>query len=319
MLRKLPSSAINEMIDETFEEASSDKPDNLTGPRCRARFDFEGEGHGDLVFEAGDIIQLLAHCGSDWLKGQLEEKTGIFPASFVEIIEDLPKDMENTAADSRNRETTALFDFEGEHGELSFQAGDKIHVISKVNDQWLYGACSGKEGSFPVSFVDEIPHDLPQYEAAASAADSATNDVASADYKDMTVCVALYDYQSEHEGDLAFKQGDSIEILDSAGTNWLRGRLHGIEGVFPASFVSFQSDPADHMHAVEPGTGLESHSALVLGRALHDFVGETDNELTLQVGDEVILGAMLSEDSEWQWGELNGRHGIFPASFVEML
>lgn len=38
-----------------------------------------------------------------------------------------------------------------------------------------------------------------------------------------------------------------------------------------------------------------------------------------QVGDEVILGAMLSADSEWQWGELNGRHGIFPASFVEML
>lgn len=45
----------------------------------------------------------------------------------------------------------------------------------------------------------------------------------------------------------------------------------------------FVTDPADHMHAVEPGTGLESHSALVLGRALHDFVGETDNELTLQV------------------------------------
>lgn len=137
---QLPSSAINEMIDETFEEASSDKPDNLTGPRCRARFDFEGEGHGDLVFEAGDIIQLLAHCGSDWLKGQLEEKTGIFPASFVEIIEDLPKDMENTAADSRNRETTALFDFEGEHGELSFQVLNIYPFIHKCIKRFC--ACS---------------------------------------------------------------------------------------------------------------------------------------------------------------------------------
>ena len=119
---QLPSSAIDDMIDGVFEEALQEKPDLLHGPRCRARFDFEGEGHGDLAFEDGDVIQLLAHCGDDWLKGELNGKVGMFPASFVEIIEDLPEDKgSRNAPRGKGSEVTALFDFSGEAGELSFQ------------------------------------------------------------------------------------------------------------------------------------------------------------------------------------------------------
>ena len=51
----------------------------------------------------------------------------MFPASFVEIIEDLPADA--TAENSghgNSKEATALFDFAGEEGELSFQVGDSF-------------------------------------------------------------------------------------------------------------------------------------------------------------------------------------------------
>lgn len=121
-MAQLPSSAIADVIDTEVLEESKEKPDKMTGPRCRARFDFDGEGHGDLTFEDGDVIELLSHCGNDWLKGRLNGKTGIFPASFVEIIEDLPDEVRKPDVDSkRMNETTALFDFDGEAGELSFQ------------------------------------------------------------------------------------------------------------------------------------------------------------------------------------------------------
>ena len=120
------------MIDGVFEDALQEKPDLLQGPRCRARFDFEGEGQGDLAFEDGDVIQLLAHCGDDWLKGELNGKVGIFPASFVEIIEDLPEDKEGPQTPrGTGSEVTALFDFSGEAGELSFQVIE--NNISAVN------------------------------------------------------------------------------------------------------------------------------------------------------------------------------------------
>jgi hypothetical protein len=55
-----------------------------------ARFDFEGEGTGDLCFEEGDYIRLLGRVDSEWVKGELYGKVGIFPMTFVEMIEDLP-------------------------------------------------------------------------------------------------------------------------------------------------------------------------------------------------------------------------------------
>ena len=53
------------------------------------RFEFEGEGDNDLSFKEGDVISLKERDG-EWLKGELRGKSGLFPLSFVEIIEDLP-------------------------------------------------------------------------------------------------------------------------------------------------------------------------------------------------------------------------------------
>ena len=62
----------------------------VSGPRCVARFDFEGEGGDELTFSEGDVISLMEYLGDDWAKGQLGAYTGIFPLNFVEIVEDLP-------------------------------------------------------------------------------------------------------------------------------------------------------------------------------------------------------------------------------------
>ena len=65
---------------------------------------------------------------ADWLKGRLGGKEGIFPAGFVNIIVDLdlhPKKTTSTTASGKL--ARALYDFDGQEGELSF----KVQVISK--------------------------------------------------------------------------------------------------------------------------------------------------------------------------------------------
>ena len=104
--------------EEMFFE-TTEKPDHIgTGPRCRARFDFDGEGAGDLPFEEGDIIKLLDRVGNEWRKGECNGKIGVFPLVFVDVIEDLP---EERPAETRSTTVTAMFDFEGEADDLSFQ------------------------------------------------------------------------------------------------------------------------------------------------------------------------------------------------------
>ena len=48
------------------------------------------------------------------------------------------------------------------------QAGDKICILSKVNEQWLCGQCGGSQGTFPASFVDMVPLDLPFHDPATA-------------------------------------------------------------------------------------------------------------------------------------------------------
>ena len=49
----------------------------------------------------------------------------------------------------------ALHDFPGEEvTDLSFQAGDVIEVVERIDEAWLMGRLNGQEGQFPAAFVD---------------------------------------------------------------------------------------------------------------------------------------------------------------------
>jgi len=49
---------------------------------------------------------------------------------------------------------------------------------------------------------------------------------------------ALYDYDAENEGDLSFKEGDMINILDKSDpSGWWQGEVNGNVGFFPSNFV----------------------------------------------------------------------------------
>ena len=86
------------MTPEWEDTSPVEKVDTIgKGPRCCARFDFEGAGEGDLVFEEGDYIRLVDRVDEEWLRGEFNGKVGIFPTSFVEIIEDLPAGQEVSA------------------------------------------------------------------------------------------------------------------------------------------------------------------------------------------------------------------------------
>ena len=89
-----------------------------SGPRCIARFDYDGDGKDDLTFEENDVIRLISTMGCDWMRGELSGKEGIFPIAFVDIIEPLPDD----AYRPDSFFITMQSDYEGkEEQELSFK------------------------------------------------------------------------------------------------------------------------------------------------------------------------------------------------------
>ena len=51
---------------------------------------FSGECAGELSFAAGRIVKLLRYVDDEWLEGELDGKTGIFPVSYVDTVIDCP-------------------------------------------------------------------------------------------------------------------------------------------------------------------------------------------------------------------------------------
>ena len=53
------------------------------------------------------------------------------------------------------------------------------------------------------------------------------------------VYVAAYEFRPEEEGELYFKRGDLIEVIDKEDSNWWKGKnvSSGNLGLFPATYV----------------------------------------------------------------------------------
>ncbi|KAL4254548.1 Bridging integrator 3/RVS161-like protein [Abortiporus biennis] len=53
------------------------------------------------------------------------------------------------------------------------------------------------------------------------------------------IVVALYDFDAQADGDLSFRAGDRIEIVEKSDStdDWWTGKLNGQQGVFPGNYV----------------------------------------------------------------------------------
>lgn len=54
---------------------------------------------------------------------------------------------------------------------------------------------------------------------------------------------ALYDFVPSEAGELEFKKGDVIAVLESVYKDWWRGSLKGKTGIFPLNYVEKLTDP----------------------------------------------------------------------------
>ncbi|XP_021121769.1 putative E3 ubiquitin-protein ligase SH3RF2 isoform X4 [Heterocephalus glaber] len=121
-------------------------------PRAKALCNYRGQNPGDLRFNKGDVILLRRQLDKNWYLGEINGVNGIFPASSVEVIKQLPQPPPLCRAlynfDLRNKDKNDNQDC------LTFLKDDIITVISRVDENWAEGKLGDKVGIFPILFVE---------------------------------------------------------------------------------------------------------------------------------------------------------------------
>eukprot|EP00043_Microstomoeca_roanoka_P004966 m.52914 g.52914 ORF g.52914 m.52914 type:complete len:626 (+) comp12739_c0_seq1:56-1933(+) len=172
--------------------------------------------------------------------------------------------------------------YEKEHA----QGPEKSEALSDVDDD-------DDEGSETWDSTDE------EEEGEVVAAETA-NSSGSASRK--LHAVAVFDFLGDAEKHLSLQNGDIIELLScNPEDDWWEGQLGGEKGYFPRDYVrTFTGSPKK------------------LARTLYDYHGEAEDELSFSA-DQLIKIIDWDDGNGWAEGELSGKRGKFPSSYIDHL
>ncbi|KGO67520.1 Neutrophil cytosol factor 2 p67phox [Penicillium italicum] len=154
------------------------------GPRAQIQYDYEKAEDNEIDLREGEYVTDIEMVDQDWWVGvNAQGERGLFPANYVEIVEDNEPVSHATAGShpyeaeaeaeaepatapvaaaapsaatpsSRGVTATALYDYEAaEDNEIGFPEGVKITNVEFPDDDWWLGEYNGKQGLFPANYV----------------------------------------------------------------------------------------------------------------------------------------------------------------------
>lgn len=134
-------------------------------------------------------------------------------------------------------------------------------------------------------------------------------------------CKALFTYNPANPDELPLCVGDVLEVLCEVEEGWWQGRRQGRVGVFPSNFVVMLDGPAANAAPppYDPAPALPPKPVKEQCRVLFPYIAVNEDELSLAEGDIVTIVSKEAPDRGWWRGEVNGRVGLFPDNFVQIL
>ncbi|KAL8690692.1 MAG: hypothetical protein Q9218_003919 [Villophora microphyllina] len=143
-----------------------------------------------------------------------------------------------------------------------------------------------------------------------------------------------FDYEKAEGNEIELREGDHITNIDMVDEDWWMGENpRGEVGLFPSNYVELVADdhhdasatsthappppaPAAHEAEPEPIKHTENTALGHTATALYDYDAAEDNELSFP--ENAKITGIEFPDDDWWSGEYAGKHGLFPANYVEL-
>lgn len=131
--------------------------------------------------------------------------------------------------------------------------------------------------------------ELPASSATPSAAPVATSTALPSGSTAATVSRvrALYDFVPSEPGELQFRKGDVIAVIESVYKDWWKGSLRGQTGIFPLNYVEKLSDPTQEDLQREAQMEAEVFGQIKSVERLLALLSTNTGELNVRDNEEI--------------------------------
>lgn len=100
---------------------------------------------------------------------------------------------------------------------------------------------------------------------------------------------ALFDFQPSEPGELMFRKGDVIAVLESVYKDWWKGSLRGQTGIFPLNYVEKLSDPTPDELQREAQMEAEVFAEIKNVEKLLTLLSTSSSELKGEDNEEITV------------------------------
>lgn len=128
-----------------------------------------------------------------------------------------------------------------------------------------------------------------------------------------------FDFEASSTFELSVSAGDSVQLLEvDDGSGWIKvSDRHGRKGLIPATYVELsETEKADEVSQIPESSGAFVH-------VLYSYESNGPDELSITEGERIQLttgpeGGQNYADGWWE-AVKDGRKGIFPSNYVELV
>ncbi|CAJ0967162.1 unnamed protein product [Ranitomeya imitator] len=234
-----------------------------------------------------------------------------------------PPPSKSSKKKSKKRQCKVIFDYVPQNeDELELTVGEILEITEEVEEGWWSGTCSGRSGLFPSNFVKEVDlsddgesqessEDPEPASAAVASPASPLSPAINSEVPPMSVAQPKK-VMGVGFGDI-FKEG-SVK---------LKTRMHNAEVEVkkpekpaPTPPTKVARTPSSDLPRTETDSKPKAKESC---RALYNYDGNSDDELSFKEGDLIHLISKDGGDPGWWRGELNGKEGVFPDNFAAII
>ncbi|CAK1598733.1 unnamed protein product [Parnassius mnemosyne] len=221
---------------------SPKKPMIIEG-QARAKFDFTAQTNLELPLKKGEIVVLTRRIDHNWWEGRNGTKTGIFPDSYVTVLQEPSQTNPPGGAAGAEKPGAAP----GAHGLVNGAARRALqrHSYTPQHNSPALANAPPATAPLPGYVTKPTQSSLTPSERGYGPPSSAGLDLNNAEplYVDTNAEAvpyrAMYKYRPQNPDELELQEGDTVYVLEKCDDGWYVGSSQrtGRFGTFPGNYV----------------------------------------------------------------------------------